>query len=99
MPLSESQIRAIERIEIMDDAMVQVLRSKSPAERFAIAAGMWRSARDMIRCMLRAEHPEWTDESVNREAARRLLLHGAGANIPQMSNAEVRDQTLPTGSQ
>ena len=76
MPLSESQIRAIERIEVMDDAMVQVLRSKSSAERLTVANGMRRSARDMIRCMLRAEHPEWTDEAVHREAARRLA-HGA----------------------
>jgi hypothetical protein len=76
MPLSESQIRAIQRMEIMDDAMVQMLRSKTPAERFEIAAGMWRSARDMIRCLLRAEHPEWTEEAVHREAARRLA-HGA----------------------
>jgi hypothetical protein len=76
MALSQQQIRAIERMEIVDEAMVEVLRNKSPAERLAIAAGMWRSARDMIRTLLRAEHPEWTDEAVTREAARRLS-HGA----------------------
>ena len=76
MALTERQIRALERIEVMDDAMVQILRNKTPAERFAIANGMWRSARDMIRNLLRAEHPEWTEEQVHRAAAQRLS-HGA----------------------
>jgi Rv0078B-related antitoxin len=55
--------------------MAQILRGKSPAERLAIGAAMWRSARDMILTLLRAEHPDWTDEAVGREAARRLS-HG-----------------------
>ena len=31
-------------LEMMDDAMADVLRAKTPAERLAIANGMWRSA-------------------------------------------------------
>jgi hypothetical protein len=73
MPLTPEQIRAIERMEIIDPAMVAVLRKKTPAERLAIANGMWRSARDMIRNLLRAEHPEWSQEQVDQETAKRLL--------------------------
>lgn len=72
-PLTHEQVRAIERMEIIDPAMVAVLREKTPAERLAIANGMWRSARDMIRNLLRAEHPEWSTDEINQAAARRLL--------------------------
>lgn len=44
-------------MEIIDPAMVEVLREKTPAERLAIANAMRRSARDMIRNLVRAEHP------------------------------------------
>jgi hypothetical protein len=73
MPLTPEQILAIEHMEVIDPAMVAVLRNKTPAERLAIANGMWRSARDMIRNLLRAEHPDWSQEMVVQEAAKRLL--------------------------
>jgi hypothetical protein len=59
-------------IEIVDLEMAAILRAKTEAERLQIAWGMWRSARDMLRNLLRAEHPGWSQEHVNREAARRL---------------------------
>lgn len=63
-------------IEPMDPAMVESLRSKSPGERLQIAWGMWRSAREMLLNLLRHEHPEWSDEQVRSEVARRLA-HGS----------------------
>lgn len=57
MSLSPERRRGIERMEIIDPAMVEVLREKTPAERLAIANAMRRSARDMIRNLVRAEHP------------------------------------------
>ena len=63
-------------VEMMDDAMAEVLRAKSPAERLAIANGMWRSASRMIEAILRAERPDWTDDEIRREVARRMS-HGA----------------------
>ena len=64
------------QIEVVDDEMAQVLRGKTGAERLRIASGMFSSARRMIRNMLRAEHPDWDEQQVNEEAARRLS-HGA----------------------
>jgi hypothetical protein len=73
MALTERQIRAIQRIEVMDDAMVQILRSKTPAERFAIADRLWGKVRDMIRDQLRTEHPEWTEQQVQQGAADKIM--------------------------
>ena len=64
------------RFESVDDEMARVLRSKTPAERLQIAAGMWRFARDMIVSVLGREHPDWPEERIREEAARRLS-HGA----------------------
>jgi hypothetical protein len=64
------------RFEIMDDCMVPVLQAKTPAERLAIGHGMWRYARNMLLAVIRGQHPDWTDEQVQREMARRIS-HGA----------------------
>ena len=63
-------------IEVMDDEMAKVIRSKTGAERLAIAYGMYDSARRMLLSYLRAQHPDWDEARINREAARRLS-HGA----------------------
>ncbi len=62
--------------ECISDAMAELLRSKSPEERLAMLDGMWRSARCMIEHALRDQHPEWNDERILREIARRLS-HGS----------------------
>ncbi len=64
------------QIEVIDDDMAEVLRHKTGAERLAIASAMFASARRMLISHLRATHPEWNEEQVLREAARRLS-HGA----------------------
>jgi hypothetical protein len=64
------------RIEVVDDEMARILRGKTGAERLAIASGMYESARRMLLSHLAAEHPDWSEEQVTREAARRLS-HGA----------------------
>jgi hypothetical protein len=63
-------------IEVMDDDMARVIRSKSGAERLRIASGMYRSAREMLRSHLRAEHGDWDETRIQQEASRRLS-HGA----------------------
>jgi hypothetical protein len=66
----------INRIEMVEDLMAEVLRSKTPAERIAIGFGLWTSARNMLLAHLGATHPEWDAERLNKEVARRLS-HGA----------------------
>jgi hypothetical protein len=64
------------RIEVLDDDMARVLRAKTGAERLAIASAMFASARRMLISHLRDRHPDWSEDDVLREAARRLS-HGA----------------------
>jgi len=62
--------------DVIDDAMVDILRQKSARERLEIAFEMWRFARNMIRENVLAEHPDWEEAEVERLVARRLS-HGA----------------------
>jgi hypothetical protein len=64
------------QIEIMDQAMADVLRRKTPAERLSIASGMWESARTMLLTQLAERHRDWSLEQVEREVVRRMS-HGA----------------------
>jgi len=63
-------------IDVVDDAMARILRLKTGAERLQIASGLYASARRMLLSHLRAEHPDWGEARIIREAARRLS-HGA----------------------
>lgn len=60
------------QIEVVDEAVAAILRRKTPAERVAIASDAHRTARLMTTAQVRRMHPDWTDEQVRREAARRL---------------------------
>lgn len=65
------------QIEVVDEAMAAILRSKTPAERIAMAAAAHRMAREMLAARIRSQHADWTDEQVQSEVARRLTR---GAN-------------------
>ena len=62
-------------MEVMSDAMSDVLRQKTEVERLRIAGRMWTSARVILRGAIRTEHPDWSTDQVNREIARRIS-HG-----------------------
>lgn len=64
------------QIEVVDDQMAAVLRTKTGAERLEIASRLYSSARRMLLFHLRTEHPDWTEEQLTREAAHRMS-HGA----------------------
>ena len=66
----------IRALEVIDDRVVEILRKKSPAERIAIADGLWRFARDMIHANITREHPDWSEDEIRRHVARRMS-HGA----------------------
>ncbi len=63
------------QIEVVDEAMAEVLRRKSPAERIAIGFALWTSARRMLTAHLKSSHPDWNEKRVQAEVARRLS-HG-----------------------
>jgi hypothetical protein len=78
MTLSNQATRdRVPHVETLDEVTAQVLATKTGAERLAIAAGMFRSARRILSSHLRSEHPDWTPERLQKEVVRRLS-HGTG---------------------
>jgi hypothetical protein len=57
------------QIEVMDDTMTEVLRSKTPTERIRIGLSLCVSSRKILTAHLKKIHPEWNDERLNRKAA------------------------------
>ncbi|MEK9142776.1 MAG: hypothetical protein AAB308_17115 [Nitrospirota bacterium] len=65
------------QIEVLDQAMAEVLRQKTPAQRLQIGFALWDSTKRILTAHLSAEHPDWTPTSISQEVVRRLS-HGAG---------------------
>jgi hypothetical protein len=68
--------------ELLDPLIVEILRRKTPQERLAQAFRLWETARLIVRSSVRQQHPEWNENEVLREAARRLS-HGATELVPR----------------
>jgi hypothetical protein len=64
------------RFDSPDPATLEMLRSKTAAERLKIASGMWRSARSILTNVLRQGHPDWDQRRIDQEVASRLS-HGS----------------------
>ena len=69
-------------IEVMDDAMADILRQKTAFEKLRIAGRMWQSARVFLRGAIRTEYPDWNADQVNREIAKRIS-HGVVNDAPR----------------
>lgn len=61
------------QIEVVDEAIAQVLRRKTPAQRVAMIFAANRTMRAVIEGSVRARHPDWDDAHVKREVARRMM--------------------------
>ena len=64
------------QVEVLDEAMAEILRQKQPQERLRIGFNLWISAQKMLTSHIRHTHPDWDEKAVQAEVARRLL-HGA----------------------
>jgi hypothetical protein len=65
------------QIEMVDDAIAEILRWKTPAERLEMVGEANRTLRHLIAAQVRSCHPGWGDREVLAEVARRLAI---GAN-------------------
>lgn len=63
------------QFEIIDDQMADIMRQKTEIERLDIAARLWQSAREIVQGALKTDHPDWSEERVDREIAHRMS-HG-----------------------
>jgi hypothetical protein len=60
------------RIEVIDDDVADILRTKSPAERVAMIVDADRVMRLRMEATLRTWHPDWSSDQIHREIARRM---------------------------
>ena len=65
-------IRTRARFEKPDPEVVKILRTKTPEERLSIGFGMWAAARKMLVNLLADGHPNWDQNRLQKEVARRL---------------------------
>ena len=61
------------QIEVIDERVAQILRTKQPWERVAMIGQANRTMRALLEGHLRTWHPHWSDEQIKREVGRRLL--------------------------
>jgi hypothetical protein len=64
------------QVEVLDEAMAEVLRQKQPEDRLRIGFNLWISTHQMLMTHIQHTHPDWDRRAVEQEVARRLL-HGA----------------------
>ena len=64
-------------VEILDEAIVEILRRKTPAERLEMVFAANRLVRARLEGHLRTVHPEWDHSQIMAEIARRM---SRGAN-------------------
>ena len=74
--------RDVPHFDMVDDQMAEVFRAKTPAERLAMVGAANRTARLLAAAGIRYSHPDWSDQEVDAEVARRML-HGADPAIAE----------------
>jgi len=63
-------------IELADDDAMAMFRRMTPAQKLRVMSGMYASAYKWVDAAVRHQHPDWSEQQVRREVARRLS-HGA----------------------
>lgn len=58
----------------MKDEARQILKAMSPAQKLRAAERLYWSARQLKAAALRAQHPDWTEEAIQR-AVRQIFLY------------------------
>jgi putative heme degradation protein len=64
------------QIEVVDDMVAQILRTKTPAERVEMIFDCNRTMRQIVTGGVRHRHPDWQTAQVVSEVARRMS-HGS----------------------
>ena len=63
------------RMEVVDEAVAAVLRTKTPAQRVELAFQAGALARTMMAAGVKSRHPDWSAQEIRREVAR-IWLRG-----------------------
>lgn len=62
------------RIEMIDDKDADVLRAMTPERRVEMVGELCRFAWGVAEAAIRERYPQWSDEQVKRELARRVAI-------------------------
>jgi hypothetical protein len=62
-----------EHIEVVDDAIAEILRRNGGARSVEMIASCWRFMRSSLDSQIRRMHPTWSDDQIGSEVRRRLL--------------------------
>ena len=60
------------RIEVIDEMVARILRSKTVTQRVAMILQANQTMRQLIESPLRAVYPAYTDDQIRREVAGRM---------------------------
>ncbi len=60
------------RIEVMDEAIAERLQQMSPEECVALVGDANETARILVAAGTRHLHPEWSEEQIRADVARRM---------------------------
>lgn len=61
------------RVEVIDRTYAAILAAKTPAERVAMIADCYRSARLIVAAGERMRHPDLTEAAIAENVSRRML--------------------------
>lgn len=56
-----------------DPEQIRRFTAMTPDERWAVAQSLYRTAREVKRAGVEAEHPDWSEEQVLEEVRRQFL--------------------------
>jgi len=59
--------------DLPDETMISIYKEKTPQERLEISFGLWSFARSLVKAGLKTLHPDWTEQSIEEETAKRML--------------------------
>ena len=59
--------------EVLSEPMAAILRTKTPAERLAMALKSWTFLRDLMRRTAASQNPEWSQAEIDRHVAGRMM--------------------------
>ena len=60
------------QIEVIDDKVAEILKRKTGQDRLQMVWDSWTYFHERLRAYLKGIHPEWTQEQIQKEIARRV---------------------------
>lgn len=60
---------------------LEVIRRMPPEQRWNLACELWALTAEVARAGIRSRHPDWTEDQVQAELARRIMEANGAARV------------------